>query len=109
MSRIYPSWRGSRQRPDGLCRGAAIWPSLALGAVLCVALGQPAEAYVGPGAGLGAIGAFLGLVATVLLTVGLLVVWPVRRLLRRARGKTAAQAPAPDDASPDPQDPPPGQ
>ena len=107
MSRIYPSWRRPRRRPDGLV--AATWPRLALGAALCVALVQPAAAYVGPGAGLGAIGAFIGLVATVLLTVGLLIVWPVRRLLRRARGKPAAQAPASDDASADPPDPPPGQ
>ncbi len=108
MSRIYPSWRRPRRGPDGQI--AATWPRLALGAALCVALVQPAEAYVGPGAGLGAIGAFIGLVATVLLTVGLLIVWPVRRLLRRGRGKPAAQASvSDDDASADPQDPPPGQ
>jgi hypothetical protein len=80
-------------------RGATPWLTLALAAVLWIASGPPAVAYVGPGAGLGAIGAFLGFVATILLTLGLLVFWPVRRLLRRARGKSAAAAPGPDDAA----------
>lgn len=108
MSRIYRFWHGPRQRLDGLCRGAARWHSLALAAILWLALGQSAEAYVGPGAGLGAIGAFLGLLATVLLTVGVLVIWPVRRLLRRVRGKPAAKTPGPDEASAKTDDPAPG-
>lgn len=39
--------------------------------------------YVGPGAGMGAVGALLGLVFSVLLALGVLLLWPVRMLLRR--------------------------
>lgn len=43
----------------------------------------PAEAYMGPGAGLSAIGAFLSLLAAVFFGIVGLVWYPVRRLLRR--------------------------
>jgi hypothetical protein len=79
-------------------RGAAPCLTLVIAAALWIGLSEPALAYVGPGAGLGAIGAFLGLVATVLLTVGVLVLWPVRRLLRRVRNKPAAETPDPGAA-----------
>jgi hypothetical protein len=47
----------------------------------------PALAYIGPGAGLGAIGTFLAVVgAGVLLIVGF-VWYPVKRLLRWLRAK----------------------
>lgn len=47
----------------------------------------PAQAYVGPGSSLGAIGVFLGLVATVILTLVSFVWYPCKRLARRARRK----------------------
>lgn len=49
----------------------------------------PAQAYVGPGSSLGAIGVFLGLVATVLLTLISFVWYPIKRMVRRARHKDA--------------------
>jgi hypothetical protein len=42
-----------------------------------------AHAYVGPGAGLGVIGAFLGMLLTVILAIAGLVWYPVKRLLRK--------------------------
>lgn len=39
--------------------------------------------YVGPGAGMGALGALLGLLVSVLLALGVLLLWPVRLLLRK--------------------------
>lgn len=47
----------------------------------------PAEAYVGPGSSLGAIGVFLGLVATVILTLLSFVWYPFKRMARRIRRK----------------------
>lgn len=47
----------------------------------------PAHAYVGPGSSLGAIGVFLGLVATVILTLISFVWYPFKRLARRAGRK----------------------
>jgi membrane protein implicated in regulation of membrane protease activity len=46
-----------------------------------------AVAYVGPGAGLSLIGAFWALLLAVLTAVFFLVAWPVRRMLRHARGR----------------------
>lgn len=49
-------------------------------------------AYVGPGAGLSAIGAVLALIGAVLLAIVGFVWYPVKRLLQYFRSK----APAPD-------------
>jgi hypothetical protein len=59
----------------------------------------PALAYIGPGAGLGAIGAVIGLLGALLLAIGVVVVWPIRRMMRKARaGNLQNQSPAqPED------------
>ena len=44
-----------------------------------------AEAYIGPGAGLSAIGSLLALIGAVLLAIVGFVWYPVRRLLRRGK------------------------
>jgi hypothetical protein len=58
----------------------------ALLAIALTAMGvaaSPALAYVGPGAGLTLLGALWGLVAAVVMSVGFVLLWPIRRLLRR--------------------------
>lgn len=57
-----------------------------------------ASAYVGPGAGLGAIGALLALIGTLLLAIVGFVWFPVKRMLK----KRAAQS----DGSTGPDEPP---
>ncbi len=49
-------------------------------------------AYVGPGAGLSALGALWALIASVGIAFGLILIWPFRFLIRkiRGKGKTAA-------------------
>ena len=49
----------------------------------------PAFAYVGPGAGLTLLGALWGLIVAVVLSVGFILLWPVRRLLRRNKQVSA--------------------
>ena len=52
----------------------------------------PAMAYVGPGSGLSAVGAFLALLAGVVVALFGFVWYPVKRLLRKRRrgsGETA--------------------
>lgn len=45
-------------------------------------LACPAQAYVGPGAGLGVLGALLAILLAVLATVVGVVLWPVRAIMR---------------------------
>ena len=73
--------------------------ALGAGLVLAMSVVAPAAAYIGPGAGLSAIGLVLAMVAALGLAVVGFVWYPVKRLLRR-RASGGAQdrkptAPAP--------------
>jgi hypothetical protein len=57
--------------------------ALAIGAVTMAVTALPAFAYVGPGAGLTLLGALWGLVLAIVMSVGFIILWPFRRLLRR--------------------------
>lgn len=46
---------------------------------------EPAMAYVGPGAGLSAIGVFLAVVAGIIVAVFGFVWYPVKRLMRKIK------------------------
>jgi hypothetical protein len=58
---------------------------------------EPAWAYVGPGAGLSLLAAFWTLLMAVLTAIGFLVVWPLRRRLRRAKRVDAVARGEPGD------------
>jgi len=62
--------------------------SLVLVALVLLALPQTASAYVGPGAGITAIGAVLALVGGIVLAIFGFVWYPLKRL-RRAKNKNA--------------------
>lgn len=66
---------------------------LGLGLVLLVALGSPAEAYIGPGAGLTAIGTVLALFGAILMAIVGFLWYPIKRLRarRRERAQTVAR------------------
>jgi len=70
-------------------------------AALCLlTAATSAEAYVGPGMGLGVIGAVLGFLTAILLAVAGMVWYPVKRMLRARR---ASRADAPSEAPPGPE------
>ncbi|OSZ68149.1 hypothetical protein CAP40_06010 [Sphingomonas sp. IBVSS2] len=46
-----------------------------------------AQAYTGPGLGLGAIGVAFGLIGSILLAIVSVVWYPIKRLVRRIRGR----------------------
>ena len=69
--------------------------SAALLMVILLTLPQAAFAYVGPGAGITAIGAVLALIGGLILAVFGFVWYPIKRL-RRAKGKSTASARHPD-------------
>jgi len=61
-----------------------------------------AMAYVGPGAGISLIGALVGLVAAIFTALGVVLSWPIRKVLKRRRaGKQMQDNPAQTDLSGD--------
>ncbi len=58
-----------------------IAPALAL----ALFVSSPASAYIGPGAGLTLLSAFWALAVAFVSAIGFLVLWPLRRRLRRSR------------------------
>lgn len=61
---------------------------------LVIAVSQPVMAYVGPGAGLAAIGAFFALIAGVLAALFGFLWYPIKRMMRKrkqARQKNEGQ------------------
>jgi hypothetical protein len=57
---------------------------MALPFFLCA---MPALAYIGPGAGLGALGAVLGFIIAILVAILIVLSWPIRLLLRKRKKK----------------------
>ena len=62
-------------------------------AVALVFAALPAHAYIGPGTGLGALGAIAALFGAIVLLIVGFVWYPVKRLIQRMRGTSAAKAP----------------
>ena len=62
-----------------------------IGAVLALMLAPGlALAYVGPGAGISMLGALWGLIVGVVMAVGVILFWPIRIMLRKAKAKKMA-------------------
>ena len=82
--------------------------SLAAALVALVATPEAAFAYVGPGAGISALGALWGLILGVVTALGIVLFWPIRMMLRKRKAAaeakqemqsdsaTAAEEPAPE-------------
>lgn len=62
-------------------------------ATLILAL-QPvaALAYIGPGVGAGAIAAVLGVLGSILLAIIAVIYYPIKRMMKGGKGKTAKTA-----------------
>ena len=73
-------------------------PAIVAVAIAALTLATPAHAYVGPGAGLSAIGIVVGLISAVLLGVVGFIWYPVKRLLKLRRERAAQTG---DDAGSD--------
>jgi hypothetical protein len=56
-------------------------------ALFAAAFACPAMAYVGPGAGMGILGALLAILLAIVATVVGIVLWPVRAITRRLKAK----------------------
>ena len=56
---------------------------LFLGSVIVICAASPALAYIGPGAGIGAIGTVVAVIGAILLMIVGFVWYPVKRLMKR--------------------------
>ena len=70
---------------------------LLLASLALASAAAPAQAYLGPGAGITMLGALWGVVVALALALGAVLFWPVRALLRRRKRPAAATAAAPAD------------
>ena len=50
-----------------------------------------ASAYIGPGSGISIVGSLVGLLATIFLAVGAIVIWPYRRMLKKRMQKKSEE------------------
>lgn len=73
-------------------RSAVTGPAVAAFAAVLL-FSTPAFAYVGPGAGLTAIGTMIAVVAVVVLALAGFVWYPLKRILRRNRPADQADTP----------------
>ena len=78
--------------------------------VLCIAVPATAQAYIGPGAGIGAIGTVLAVIGAVLMMIVGFLWYPIKRLINRNKraeeevdaevtAETATAADEPPDSS----------
>ncbi|HEX6994175.1 MAG TPA: DUF6223 family protein [Gammaproteobacteria bacterium] len=66
-------------------RATLAWTAAVAGWAISVA--PAADAYVGPGAGMGLVGIMLAFVAAILMGIVGLVLWPIRMVTHRRKSK----------------------
>jgi membrane protein implicated in regulation of membrane protease activity len=80
-----------RRFPPRLPSGRRLrWSGSLIVGILALFAATPAFAYVGPGAGLSLLGALWGVAAAVVVALAFVVIWPVRRLIKRRAGPARA-------------------
>jgi len=52
---------------------------------LFLAVSSPALAYIGPGAGISVLGSLLGILGTIVVALGAVVLWPIRKVIKRRK------------------------
>jgi hypothetical protein len=55
---------------------------------LFLALSQPCFAYIGPGAGISVLGGLLGIITTIIVAIGAILFWPIRKMLKKKKART---------------------
>lgn len=58
---------------------------IALAVFIFLLFSQPAQAYIGPGAGLTAIGSFLALILAVVVAIVGFLWYPIKRMLKKRK------------------------
>jgi len=69
-----------------------------LAILILLAVSPAAMAYIGPGAGISVLGSLLGILGTIVVAIGAIIFWPVRKFLKR---KKQAKAETVEESSSD--------
>lgn len=56
-------------------------------ALLLLASASSALAYIGPGAGISVLGSLLSILATIVVAIGAIIFWPLRKFLKRRKAR----------------------
>jgi uncharacterized membrane protein len=64
-----------------------------LGIFLLLLLPVPALAYIGPGAGISVLGSLLGILGTIIIAIGAILFWPIRKMMKRRKAAAATTEP----------------
>ncbi len=68
--------------------------------LLATLTAAPAAAYIGPGAGIPVLGSIIGILVTIVLAIGAILFWPIRKMLRKKKaGQTQTESPEPGSES----------
>ena len=60
-----------------------------LGIFLLLLLPVPVLAYIGPGAGISVLGSLLGILGTIIIAIGAILFWPIRKMMKRRKAAAA--------------------
>ena len=55
--------------------------------VLLMVTGSPVLAYIGPGAGISVLGSLLGILTTIVVAIGAIIFWPLRKYMKRRKAR----------------------
>ncbi len=64
-----------------------------LGIFLLLLLPVPVLAYIGPGAGISVLGSLLGILGTIIIAIGAILFWPIRKMMKRRKAAAATTEP----------------
>lgn len=60
-------------------------PLKILALLLLLTVSPTVLAYIGPGAGISVLGSLLGILGTIVLAIGAIILWPLRKLIKRRK------------------------
>ena len=60
---------------------------------------SPAAAYIGPGAGISVLGSLLGILATIFVAIGVILFWPIKKLMKRRKATKETEVSGETDKS----------
>ncbi|MEM9530674.1 MAG: hypothetical protein AAGA23_07130 [Pseudomonadota bacterium] len=72
-----------------------------LAALIALLSCGPAAAYIGPGAGISFLGSIGGIIITILVALGAILLWPIRRMMKRRKAATGDASAAADPSASD--------